>query len=80
MFSGTADGSFRFDVDINYSNNGSLLRMVSLSVLNYIDDQTIVREVSIPEGGMYDIVVRSRNTFGTSQEDIIFEGLSIVPG
>ena len=54
--------------------------MVSLSVLNYIDDQTIVREVSIPEGGMYDIVVRSRNTFGTSQEDIIFEGLSIVPG
>ena len=76
-FSGITDDSFRFV--INISNNGSLLRIVVLSVPDYINNQTIVRDVLVPEGGIYDIVIRSRNKFGTSQEETMFEGLNVTP-
>ena len=79
-FSGTTDDSFRFVIDINYSNNGSILRTVVLSVPDYINNQTIVRDVLVPEGGIYDIIIRSRNKFGTSQEETMVEGLNITPG
>ena len=78
-FSGITDDSFTFVIDVNCSNNGSLLRTVVLSVPDYINNQTIVRDALVPEGGIYDIVIRSRNKFGTSQEEMIFEGLNVTP-
>lgn len=79
LFSGATDGSFRFVIDITYTNNGSLLRTEVLSFPSYTNDETVVRDVFIPEGGSFSFTVRARNGFGNSEKGIMTEGLTIQP-
>ena len=77
LFSGANDGSFRFIVK---AENGSNLTTRVLSLPNYTNNQTVMRDVSVSNGGTISITVTARNVFGVAEDEVVIEGLNVEPG
>ena len=79
-FAGVLDSSFRFSTKILNESNGSIFRIDTYWFPYYKDNETVIVNINILEGGVFTLVIFAVNSFGFSLGYEIISGITVTKG